>query len=133
MLSIILKLNNAFFYKYASIFLIGSFILLILVLIPGIGKIRNGSRSWFGIGSFGIQPSEFTKIGLIIFISKFLSNSAKDVKSYKKLVIPIITQCFLKNLLKYAILLNCHPYRMMTKVILLFFYGEYIMLCVNNA
>ena len=42
------------------------FIMLILVLIPGIGTVRNGSRSWFGIGGFGIQPSEFTKLGLII-------------------------------------------------------------------
>ena len=48
--------------------------MLILVLIPGIGTVRNGSRSWFGIGSFGIQPSEIAKIGLIIFVSKYLSN-----------------------------------------------------------
>ncbi|MEE0774712.1 MAG: FtsW/RodA/SpoVE family cell cycle protein, partial [Merdibacter sp.] len=34
---------------------------LVLVLIPGLGVMRNGSRSWFGIGSFLIQPSEFFK------------------------------------------------------------------------
>ena len=85
------KIDYKFYYKSSNKIILVCLILLILVLIPGIGKIRNGSRSWFGIGSFGIQPSEFTKIGLIIFISKFLSNSAKDVKSYKKLVIPILT------------------------------------------
>ena len=46
---------------------------MILVLIPGIGKVRNGSRSWFGIGGFGIQPSEFMKLSIIIFISKYIS------------------------------------------------------------
>ena len=39
--------------------LIGCYIALALVLIPGLGVQRNGSRSWFGVGSFLIQPSEF--------------------------------------------------------------------------
>ncbi len=65
-------------------------LLLILVLIPGIGTVRNGSRSWFGIGSFGIQPSEFTKLGLIIFTSKYLCKNEKDIKSIKKGVLPIL-------------------------------------------
>lgn len=53
------------------------FLLLILVLIPGIGSIRNGSRSWFGIGGLGIQPSEFAKLGLIIFTAKYLASNQK--------------------------------------------------------
>lgn len=65
-----------------------SFILLILVLIPGIGVVRNGSRSWFGIGSFGIQPSEAMKLAIIIFSSKYLSKLKKTEKI--KSVIPII-------------------------------------------
>ena len=69
--------------------------MLILVLIPGIGTIRNGSRSWFGIGSLGIQPSEFTKIGLIIFTSKYLSNNTKDLKNIKKGILPILGVLFL--------------------------------------
>lgn len=69
-------------------------ILLILVLIPGIGSVRNGSRSWFGIGSFGIQPSEFAKLSLIILTSKYLSNSNKFLKDIKKGVIPILLILF---------------------------------------
>ena len=52
-------------------------ILLILVLIPGLGVVRNGSRSWFSIFSFSIQPSEIAKLGLIIFVSKYLSKVKK--------------------------------------------------------
>ena len=56
-------------------------LLLILVLIPGVGKVRNGSRSWFGLGGFGLQPSELAKIGLIIFVSKYLSKNERDMSS----------------------------------------------------
>lgn len=84
---IISKINYNFYYKYSNIILLSSFILLVLVLIPGIGSIRNGSRSWFGIGSLGIQPSEFCKISLIIFTSKYLSkNNIKKVFD----IIPIL-------------------------------------------
>ena len=78
-------------YKKISNIIFGiCFIMLILVLIPGIGTVRNGSRSWFGIGGFGIQPSEFTKLGLIIFTSKYLSNNNKILKDIKKGVLPIL-------------------------------------------
>lgn len=84
------KINYKFYLKKSNILLIGCIILLILVLIPGVGMVRNGSRSWFGIGSFGIQPSEFTKLALIIFTSKYLMNNEKNVKNIKKGVLPIL-------------------------------------------
>ena len=87
---IVSKIDYRIYYKYSNIILIVSFILLVLVLIPGIGSIRNGSRSWFGIGSFGIQPSEAAKISLIIFTSKYLCNSDNYIKSFFKGVLPIL-------------------------------------------
>ena len=78
-------------YKKANVLLIGIIILLILVIIPGIGTVRNGSRSWFGIGSFGIQPSEAAKLILIIFASKYLSKNQRNMKNIKKGVVPILT------------------------------------------
>ena len=87
---IISKLDINILYKKANLILLISFILLILVLIPGIGSIRNGSRSWFGIGSLGIQPSEFAKLGLIIYLSKYLANNRKIIKDVKKGVLPIL-------------------------------------------
>ena len=84
------KIDYHIYYKYSNKILLFCFILLVLVLIPGIGSIRNGSRSWFGIGSLGIQPSEAAKIGLIIFTSKYLSKSNNYMNKYIKGVIPII-------------------------------------------
>ena len=86
---IISKIPYQTYLKYSNIILFGCLILLILVLIPGIGTVRNGSRSWFGIGSFGIQPSEFAKLGIIIFTAKYLStNKIKDIKTS---VLPILS------------------------------------------
>ena len=56
---IVSKIDYQIYYKKANIILGICFLLLVLVLIPGIGSVRNGSRSWFGIGPLGIQPSEF--------------------------------------------------------------------------
>ena len=81
------KFDYKQYYDKANLILGICILLLILVLIPGVGTVRNGSRSWFGIGSFGIQPSEFTKLGLIIFSSKYLTNH--------KNIIPILILTFL--------------------------------------
>lgn len=82
------KIPYPLYKKYSNKLLLSCIILLILVLIPGIGTIRNGSRSWFGIGPLGIQPSEFAKLGLIIFTSKYLSNN--KIKNIKTSVLPIL-------------------------------------------
>lgn len=89
-LFIISKISYLEYKKKSNIIFIICTVLLSLVLIPGIGTVRNGSRSWFGIGSLGIQPSEFTKLGLIIFTSKYLSNNQKEIKNIKKGVLPIL-------------------------------------------
>ncbi|MBP1156278.1 MULTISPECIES: stage V sporulation protein E [unclassified Paenibacillus] len=74
--------------KYSKIALIICFILLVAVLIPGIGVVRGGARSWLGIGSFGIQPSEFMKMGMIIFLSKWLSEKQSTITLFSKGLIP---------------------------------------------
>ncbi len=83
------KIDTNFFYKKSNLFIIICIILLILVAIPGIGSIRNGARSWFGIGSFGIQPSEFAKLGMILFTAKYLSINQKAYKNFKG-ILPIL-------------------------------------------
>lgn len=87
---IISKIPYKYYLDKANIILVICFVLLILVLIPGIGKIRNGSRSWFGVGGFGIQPSEFMKLALIIFISKYLHKNERNNISIKKDILPIL-------------------------------------------
>ena len=84
------KIDYKKYFLKANHLLIGIIVLLILVIIPGIGSVRNGSRSWFGIGPFGIQPSEAAKLILIIFTAKYLTKNERNLKDIKKGVIPIL-------------------------------------------
>ncbi|MBU8877724.1 stage V sporulation protein E [Bacillus sp. FJAT-29790] len=80
---------------WAKVIIIICFVLLLLVLIPGIGNVRNGSRSWIGVGAFSIQPSEFMKLAMIAFLAKFLSERQKLITSFKKGVVPSLGIVFL--------------------------------------
>ncbi len=82
------RINMDTLKKYNKLLLIISFISLILVLVPGIGIERNGSRSWFGVGAFSIQPSEFFKIACIFSVSEILAAKDKIVK-LKDLALPL--------------------------------------------
>lgn len=90
LMTIISKIDYKIYKKKTNVILLTSFILLVLVLIPGIGVVRNGSRSWFGLGPFGIQPSELSKIGLVIFTSKYLSKNDKEKRVTSSFVLPIL-------------------------------------------
>ncbi|GGA20868.1 stage V sporulation protein E [Paenibacillus physcomitrellae] len=74
--------------KYAKLGLLVCFGLLVIVLIPGIGAVRGGARSWLGISSFGIQPSEFMKLGMILFLSYWLSKDTYDISRFVKGLLP---------------------------------------------
>ncbi|WP_124727710.1 stage V sporulation protein E [Staphylospora marina] len=83
------------FYRYADAALIICFVLLIIVLIPGVGIMRNGARSWLGIGAFSIQPSEFMKLAVIAFLAKLFSRPDYDLTNFRKgflpgLLIPVL-------------------------------------------
>lgn len=92
---VVSKINYKIYYEKATSIFLVCLTLLGLVLIPGIGSIRNGARSWFGIGAFGIQPSEFAKLGLIILTAKYLALSNKFIKDLTKGVFPILGILFL--------------------------------------
>ncbi len=91
LLIVISKVDYMNYLKKANFILGICFLLLILVLIPGVGTIRNGSRSWFGVGGLGVQPSEFMKLAIIIFTAKYLSKNPKEVKNIVKGVFPILS------------------------------------------
>lgn len=80
--------------KYAKVLLISCFVLLLLVLVPGVGMVRGGAQSWIGVGAFSIQPSEFMKLGLIIFLAAYLAANQKYITSFKKGFFPSIMLIF---------------------------------------
>lgn len=67
----ILLLEGSFIKKIS--YEVYAVIIFLLVAVLLVGTVRNGARAWFGVGGFGIQPSEFAKIGLSLALAKFLS------------------------------------------------------------
>ena len=70
-------------YKLTFIIFFVSILLLALVLIPGIGSVRGGARSWIGFGIFSIQPAEFAKITCVLFLARFLSNNYQEMTKFR--------------------------------------------------
>ena len=92
---IAIKMEVDYIFKYHKFILYFGLLLLIFVLIPGIGMVRGGSRSWFGIGSFAIQPAEFFKASVIIYGSVYLENNYKKTNKFFKGVIPLLLITFI--------------------------------------
>ena len=100
------KSDYRFLKKYYKVIYVISVAILLLVLVPKLGKSVNGAKRWIeikGIGQF--QPSEFTKIGLIIFYAGYLTDHKSELKSFKNgfvrplswIIPPIFILYFVQN------------------------------------
>jgi len=69
--------------KIAYPILILSILSLIAVFIPGIGHRAGGAIRWLKIQSFSFQPSECSKLGLVIFLAYFLTKKEEKIRSFK--------------------------------------------------
>lgn len=74
--------------KLATPILIVTVVLLILVLIPGLGKVVNGARRWLGFGSLYLQPSEIAKLSMVLFCSASLARHQEKITSFVKGLVP---------------------------------------------
>ncbi len=67
--------------RFSVWLLVIGFLLLVVVLIPGIGREVNGSRRWIGLGGFNLQASEVAKVCMVMFISGYLVRRLHEVRS----------------------------------------------------
>jgi rod shape determining protein RodA len=70
-------------------FYLGTLALLLYTCL--FGRLVNGARAWIGIGSFGIQPSEFAKITTILFLARYLGDTKHSAKQVSRFLI----SCFI--------------------------------------
>ncbi|MEO7991066.1 MAG: rod shape-determining protein RodA [Chryseolinea sp.] len=61
------------FYETFAYVIFGA-VMFLLLLVPFIGKEVGGNRAWIGIGSFGVQPSEFAKFATALAVAKFVGS-----------------------------------------------------------
>ncbi len=108
------KIDYRFYKKYYWIVYIFSVLILLLVLVPGLGREVKGARRWINIPLLGqFQPSEISKIGLIIFYAGYLSDHKEDLKDFWRgfvksmifLVPPVAILYFIQNHLSVSIVI----------------------------
>lgn len=75
----ILLLDSKIFTAFAYILYVMAISMLVAVLFLGVTI--NGNKSWFGVGSFGIQPAEFAKLATALTLAKYLSTLNVDIRN----------------------------------------------------
>ncbi|MEI7519972.1 MAG: putative lipid II flippase FtsW [Thermoleophilia bacterium] len=72
---------------------------LVVVLMPGIGIMANGSRRWIGLGPVQVQPAEFAKLAIILWLAGYLCKNAGRLDEFKTMRLPVITMAAMAGLI----------------------------------
>jgi cell division protein FtsW len=81
-------LDHQIYNKYIKYIVIGTIVILVITLIPGIGKEVSGARRWISFFGFQFQPSELAKLTLIFYLSSVLANKEELIEDFYKGVLP---------------------------------------------
>lgn len=76
--------------KAAPWLFVGGVLLLVLVLVPGLGREVNGARRWLNLRAFNIQPSELMKLGAVLYAADYTVRKHAVLKSFKKGLLPML-------------------------------------------
>ncbi len=84
------KVDYRFYKKYYWYIYFASWLVLLLVLVPGLGYSVKGATRWIKFAGSQFQPSELTKIGMIIFYGGYLADHKSDIKTpVKGFIVPL--------------------------------------------
>jgi len=65
-----------------------TFIILVLVLIPGVGAARGGARRWIMLAGFAFQPSELAKLAMIVYLAHSMAKKESMIRTFSVGVLP---------------------------------------------
>lgn len=82
------EIDYRVYLRATKVMLLISLILLVLVLVPGVGKSVKGSVRWLSLGPLNLQPSEFVKVVMVIYLCKVFSSDAGE--QVIRLLIPMV-------------------------------------------
>jgi cell division protein FtsW len=77
--------------QYARVILLVALVLLILVLIPKIGREVAGARRWFRFKFISFQPAEFANIAMIVYVADFISRKVHLIKTLRWGILPVVS------------------------------------------
>jgi cell division protein FtsW len=75
--------------RLVNLLLMGSFALLLLVMVPGFGVRVHGARRWFAAGPIQFQPSELMKFALVLYAARYLAEHPKRMRGFRQAIAPI--------------------------------------------
>ncbi|MFC9971968.1 FtsW/RodA/SpoVE family cell cycle protein [Spirillospora sp. NPDC127200] len=74
--------------RYTYLIGLGAILLLVLPVVPGIGREINGAKVWISVGGFSVQPGEFAKLLLVVFFAGYLVNKRQAMSLIGKKIGP---------------------------------------------
>ncbi|HXY54032.1 MAG TPA: putative lipid II flippase FtsW [Nitrospirota bacterium] len=99
LMAITMRMDHRVFYeqRLAIGLAVVALVMLSITLVPGIGKMINGSRRWLKFGLLSFQPAEFAKFALVVYMSYFIAKKGERIRDFMNGLVPayIVTGMFL--------------------------------------
>src|SRR5580692_5131407 len=76
--------------RLSPLIMVGTFALLLIVLVPGLGVHVMGSSRWIGFGQFRLQPSELMKLALTLFAADFIARRLDEDATDRRIIGPLL-------------------------------------------
>ncbi len=84
------RIRVEFLERWANAIFAAAVLALVFVLIPGIGIERGGAQRWMSLGGFSLQPTEFAKVGVVLFAARWISTHREEMHSFTRGVLPLL-------------------------------------------
>jgi cell division protein FtsW len=89
--ALLVFLFPARFWQQAAPWLfLGAVTLLVVVLVPGLGREVNGARRWIALPLFTLQPSELAKLGVVLYAADYTVRKHAVLKSFRRGLLPML-------------------------------------------
>ena len=96
---LVAQLPVTFWERHAPLVFVVALVLLVLVLIPGIGKVVNFSRRWIPLGVMNFQPSEFAKLAIAMYAASYMVRKMDVKENFFRAVWPMVVAVAIVGLL----------------------------------
>lgn len=98
-LAVVVRMPMVFWRRISSYLLLGGFFALLLVLVPHVGLRVNGSARWLPLGVFDLQPSEFFKLFLVLYLAGYLVRRKDRLSEFTHGILTVATLLMITGVL----------------------------------